>query len=138
MPRPVVDLGAGRPRLWAREEIEEWAYRRQSGRKSNEDPVLDEIVSRLVKVYRPVCIYLFGSRGRGTYGSDSDYDLLVVVPDSVSAAKRRSRLAYEALWGLGRSGDIVVMTSSQLVGRAHLQSSLAATVLREGKLVHVA
>jgi predicted DNA-binding transcriptional regulator AlpA len=25
MPRPVVDLGAGRPRLWLRSEIERWA-----------------------------------------------------------------------------------------------------------------
>jgi glutathione-regulated potassium-efflux system ancillary protein KefG len=25
MPRPVVDLGAGRPRLWLRSEIEQWA-----------------------------------------------------------------------------------------------------------------
>lgn len=25
MPRPVVDLGPGRPRLWLRPEIEEWA-----------------------------------------------------------------------------------------------------------------
>lgn len=32
MPRPVVDLGAGRPRLWLRSEIEEWAAVR-SGRE---------------------------------------------------------------------------------------------------------
>jgi glutathione-regulated potassium-efflux system ancillary protein KefG len=25
MPRPVVDLGRGRPKLWLRPEIEEWA-----------------------------------------------------------------------------------------------------------------
>jgi predicted DNA-binding transcriptional regulator AlpA len=25
MPRPVVDLGPGRPRLWLRPEIERWA-----------------------------------------------------------------------------------------------------------------
>lgn len=28
MPRPVVDLGAGRPRLWLRSEIEGWAAMR--------------------------------------------------------------------------------------------------------------
>jgi hypothetical protein len=27
MPRPVVDLGRGRPRLWLRREIEAWACR---------------------------------------------------------------------------------------------------------------
>ena len=25
MPRPVVDLGRGRPRLWSRKEVEKWA-----------------------------------------------------------------------------------------------------------------
>ncbi len=30
MPRPVVDLGRGRPRLWLRSEIEGWAEQRAS------------------------------------------------------------------------------------------------------------
>ena len=30
MPRPVIDLGPGRPRLWLRSELEEWA--RKTGR----------------------------------------------------------------------------------------------------------
>lgn len=29
MPRPVVDLGPGRPRLWLRQEIEKWAATRR-------------------------------------------------------------------------------------------------------------
>lgn len=29
MPRPVVDLGSGRPRLWLRSEIEAWARKRK-------------------------------------------------------------------------------------------------------------
>lgn len=33
MPRPVVDLGSGRPRLWSRTAVSEWAReRRNSGR----------------------------------------------------------------------------------------------------------
>lgn len=31
MPRPAVDLGARRPRLWVRQEIEAWA--KKTGRK---------------------------------------------------------------------------------------------------------
>jgi predicted DNA-binding transcriptional regulator AlpA len=29
MPRPVVDLGAGRPRLWLRSEVVRWARNRE-------------------------------------------------------------------------------------------------------------
>lgn len=28
MPRPVIDLGKGRPRLWLKQEIEKWAKTR--------------------------------------------------------------------------------------------------------------
>ena len=45
------------------------------------DPVLAEVLGRLVAAYRPECVYLFGSVARGDAGPDSDYDLLVVVPD---------------------------------------------------------
>lgn len=29
MPRPVVDLGRGRPRLWSRPEVEKWGVERR-------------------------------------------------------------------------------------------------------------
>ena len=29
MPRPVLDLGPGRPRLWVRADIEDWARERE-------------------------------------------------------------------------------------------------------------
>lgn len=33
MPRPVVDLGRGRPRLWLRSEIGPWASERRDRRR---------------------------------------------------------------------------------------------------------
>lgn len=33
MPRPVVDLGRGRPRLWLRAEIDAWARARRESRE---------------------------------------------------------------------------------------------------------
>ena len=58
-----------------------------------EDPILAEIVRRLVEAFHPERIYLFGSHARGEAGPDSDYDLLVVVPDSAPPERRSSRLA---------------------------------------------
>lgn len=37
MPRSVIDLGRGRPRLWRRSEIERWASERQDGRRKRAD-----------------------------------------------------------------------------------------------------
>lgn len=102
------------------------------------DPKLDEVVRRLVATYRPERIYLFGSHARGDSGADSDYDLLVVVPDAMPAAERTGGRAYTALWGLGVSVDVLVWTRAAFDGRLHLRASLPATVVREGKLLHAA
>ncbi len=97
---------------------------------------LAEVVRRLVDAYRPERIYLFGSRARGDTGPNSDYDLLVVVPDDASPERRGSRRAYEVLWGTGVAADVLVWTRSRFDSRLHLQASLPATVIREGRLLH--
>jgi predicted nucleotidyltransferase len=102
----------------------------------DDDPTLAEITRRLVETYQPERIYLFGSRARGTAGADSDYDLLVVVPDDVPPALRRSTRAYEALWGLSTSGDILVWTHTAFSERLHLRASLPSTVEREGRVLY--
>jgi hypothetical protein len=104
------------------------------------DAKLAEIVRRLVDAYRPRAIYLFGSKARGDSGPDSDYDLLVVVDDDASPERRRSRLAYKALWRFGTPGavDALVCTRSYFDARRHLKASLPGTVLREGKLLYAA
>ena len=100
------------------------------------DPKLAEIVRRLVGAYQPERIYLFGSHARGEVTPDSDYDLMVVVPDSAPPDRRRSRLAYEVLWGTGTGADVLVWTRDSFDNRLHLRASLPATVVREGKLVY--
>ena len=102
------------------------------------DPRLKDIVDRLVAVYRPERVYLFGSHARGESGPDSDFDLLVLVPDDAEPERKRSRLAYEALRGTGIAADIVVWTAGYFERRRHVPASLSATVAREGKLLHVA
>ena len=104
----------------------------------HEDPVLAEIVKRLVAAYRPESIYLFGSRARGEGGLDSDYDLLLVVPDDAPPDHCRSRLAYQALRGTGVATDVLVCTQSYFDARLHLKASLPATVVREGRMLHAA
>ncbi len=102
------------------------------------DPALQEAVRRLVGVYHPDFIYLFGSVARGEAGPDSDFDLLVVVADTAPAQLRRAWIGYEALWGLGAPVDVVVWIRSEFDRRLHLKASLPATVVREGVLLHAA
>jgi hypothetical protein len=92
------------------------------------DAALSEVVRRLVEAYRPERIYLFGSVARGDAGPDSDYDIMVVVPDNAPPELRRGRAAYVALWGTGVASDVLVWTASQFDGRLHLAASLPALV----------
>lgn len=108
------------------------------------DPILqrDEklrlVVERLIEAYRPERLYLFGSVARGEAGPDSDYDLLLVVPDDAPPEHRRSRLAYETLWGTGVAVDALVCVRGWFEERTHLRASLPGTVVREGRLLYAA
>lgn len=102
------------------------------------DPVLAEIVRRLVEAFHPDRIYLFGSRARGEAGPDSDYDLMVVVPSQDEPSYKLSQRAHSLLWGLGVAADILVWSREAFETRLPLRASLPATVAREGRLLHVA
>lgn len=71
-----------------------------------DDPILAEIVRRLVDELEPERVYLFGSRARGEAGAHSDYDLLVVVASSDEPSYRVARRAHSLLWDLGTAADI--------------------------------
>lgn len=101
-----------------------------------DDPVLAEIVRRLVAALEPERIYPFGSLARGEGGPDSDYDLMVVVRDSDLPGYRRDQIAYRALRGVGVPKDVTVWTRAEFDRRAHLKASLPGTIVREGKLLH--
>lgn len=109
-----------------------------AGLGASHDPVLEEIIRRLVAAYEPERIYLFGSKARGDEGPDSDYDLLVVVGDDAPPNRLRSSLAYERLWGVGKAADVLVWKRTSFDRRAHVAASLPAAVLREGKLLYAA
>ena len=103
-----------------------------------QDPLLEEIVRRLVDDCQPERIYLFGSRARGNAGADSDYDIMVVVAKSEEPAYRRAQRAHSLLWDLGAAADILVWTREAFDSRVHLRASLPATITREGQLLYAA
>lgn len=103
---------------------------------STEARSLQRIVERLVEAYRPQRIYLFGSKARNDAGPNSDFDLLVVVPDTAADEQTGSRLAYEVLRGTGTAADVLVWTQSAFESRLPLAASLPATTVREGLLLY--
>jgi len=102
------------------------------------DPVLQELLRRLVEAYHPERVYLFGSHARAEQDADSDYDLAVVVADSAPAELRRSRRAYQALRGTGVAADVIVWTREEFEARLGLRASLPAQIVAEGRVLYAA
>lgn len=100
------------------------------------DPVLAEMVHRLVEVYQPERIILFGSVAREEAGPDSDFDLMVVVPDDAAPERQRSRAGYRAVRHLGVARDIFVLRSGDFRRQLHLKASFPSTVVREGVVLY--
>jgi predicted nucleotidyltransferase len=102
------------------------------------DPILAEIVRRLIKTCQPERIYLFGSMARGDAGPDSDYDILVLVEHPTEPLYRLSLRGFRALRGIDAAVDVVVWDRATFDARLHLPASFPATVVREGRLLHAA
>lgn len=103
------------------------------------DAALAAIVRRVVELYEPERVYLFGSKARGDDGPDSDYDVMVVVKDDAGAERSASRRFYENSWDLPRSADVLLWRAGRFEAQAqHVVASLPATVMREGRLLYAA
>lgn len=113
-----------------RAELEDHIQRQTPHLADGEVAALAEIVALLVDAYEPQRIYLFGSKACGDHGPDSDFDLLVIVPDDAEGERKDSKLAYRCLSGIGTAADVLVMTHGWFGLRAHLRASLPGTVLR--------
>jgi len=100
------------------------------------DPLLAEVVRRLVDAYAPERIYLFGSRARGDARPDSDYDPLVLLADSDQPSYRRARQGYHVLHASGIADDLLVWTTAEFERWLPAKASLPATVSREGQILY--
>lgn len=96
------------------------------------------IVDRLVNVYHPLRIYLFGSYAWGTPTIESDYDICVVVESSDEKKRNRSRIGRKALLDIlrRRSIDLIIYTVAEFERAAAHPSTLASPIKSQGVLLY--
>ncbi len=100
----------------------------------DESQVLTTVRDRLIEHFRPLKIILFGSRSRGQARPDSDWDLLIVLPDAPD--KRGLAIAMRRLLhDLPVGKDILVTTPEEIVRRGNLIGTLLRPALQEGKVL---
>lgn len=98
---------------------------------------LDELVRRIVEAVHPLRVILFGSAARGEMGPDSDFDVLVVMPDGTHR-RHTSVKIREHLWGLAAAVDIIVATPNDLELYGRSIGLIYRTVLEEGRELYAA
>lgn len=106
-------------------------------KKITTDEAISVMVDRIATRFKPERIILFGSQARGTAGSDSDIDLLVVFSTSVDR-KAVTISIMKSLADLPVGKDIVVTTSEELKTRGTLSSTVLHPALHEGKVLYAA
>ena len=101
--------------------------------------LLEEMADVIAKTVSPERIYLFGSRARGDFREDSDYDLLVVASHDFGPEQTRmselSRIR-RALAPFRVPKDILVYTSAEMDYWRDSRNHVIGDCLAEGRLIY--
>ena len=101
------------------------------------EPVVHEIVERIVEQVHPLRIILFGSMARNERWRESDVDILVVMPEGVHK-RRTAQELYRRLRGLPVPVDILVTTQADLDRHKDNPGLIYRTILQEGRVLYAA
>ena len=96
---------------------------------------IQQIVRRIVRLFHPERIILFGSHARGNAGPDSDVDLLVVMPCFGSKLEKQLEIRL-ALQSIHIPKDIVVTTPEEFRWRKEVPGTIERPAAREGKVLY--
>jgi len=109
---------------------------RSVGPFKDEASALAFLRDRLVIALKPRAIWQFGSRARGDNDEDSDFDLLVVLPDGLPQEAYAPHRAAEPVVGCGLGCDIVPCSWSEFLKDRDAAGTLVHQAVTKGKLVY--
>jgi predicted nucleotidyltransferase len=112
------------------------AAARPVGPFKDEASALAFLRDRLVVALKPRAIWQFGSRARGDAAEDSDFDLLVVLPDGLPPEAYASDRVAEPVVGCGLGYDIVPCSWGEFVKDRDVPGSLVHRAVTEGKPIY--
>jgi predicted nucleotidyltransferase len=94
---------------------------------------VQSLLDRLVSSWRPRDIWLFGSRARGTAVPDSDWDILLVVPDELAPPGFDDPMTvWKVKQGTGVRADVLVCRASEFEDDRGTHNTIAYDAAVEG------
>ena len=103
---------------------------------ASEEDALDNVLARLVAAFDPQCVWLFGSRARGTHRPDSDFDLLFVAKPGGCFGSNDYEKLVGPLVGLGVDCDVVPCSAEDFEEARDIKTTLVAQVLAHGRRLY--
>lgn len=94
------------------------------------------LLSRIIDAMRPVQIWLFGSRARGSARPTSDWDLLVVLPDDVADDELDLMRAWQTVRDLRIPADVIPVRLREFEEARDHAGTLVRTVIGEGRCIY--
>lgn len=108
---------------------------RNLGPFRSEAAALSFLVGRLANALRPEAIFLFGSRAAAAARPDSDFDLLVVLPDD-SAGPPDYFSAYAPIAGSGLGVDVIPCRLADYVAERDQPDTIAFAAAHKGRILY--
>ena len=97
---------------------------------------IQEAVKRLVEVYQPEYVYLFGSHAWGTPNEESDVDLMIILKEGYHSEWDFRKKGNRALAGIGFTVYFIFNTSETFKERSQHVSTLEYKILNENNIVY--
>jgi hypothetical protein len=95
------------------------------------NPLVDAIRGR----FSPESIWLFGSRARGDYRLDSDWDILVALPEDADPELLDPIVGWSVKQEFDVPATVIVTTSRDLQESWGAPNTLGYVIAREGQLL---
>jgi transcriptional regulator with XRE-family HTH domain len=100
------------------------------------EAVPEPLLKRIIDIWNPLEIWLFGSRASGDAREHSDWDLLVIVPDDAPDRLLDPVEACRALGDIPLPVDLIAARRQDFDAGARLFGTLAQIVTDEGAVVY--
>ncbi len=97
---------------------------------------IKSLIALILERCKPVSVWLFGSRARGQAREDSDWDLLVVLPDETSEEDMFDNLPPRQLRRLTKvNADVIYCNDTEFAEATSVPNTLAYEIARSGVVI---
>ena len=97
----------------------------------------DKVIERIIDVFSPELIIVFGSVARHEAGDHSDLDILVVMDTTLKGAKRAAAI-HSQTTDFMMPLDVLVLTPSEFDANKDNRYSFASEIVRTGVIAYEA